>query len=401
MKRILEDFIDDYADELVPADSVPDVDDVPEENSACDKRFFFKATSIPKNKPEEWYISRLRAFKEMFLHSVMTSRVISAVSDDIEFRFFEFNKWKVGHEEIDGVKIAFHDSDKIKFDSSVITFFVSYAADVSDVRKYHRMLVDFGRAFSDSLKKSFGRNASPQFMQAEENDRHMMFYVGRDLDEYIRRSKSVRGRFIEGARSFFPKMKLIEIGQAYDDLSARFESAALSDTDMEFLKGCGLNSRFVKISKVDKETQTIEIDVPDNMVIDFGYANPVSSEIDFNYRNTVIRGAKGCKFSIFVECVDGRPDIECGCKSVKNILSHCDGKPFVKIKVFFFDADAVASMDGVTADFSEIFKGYDVTAVINTKSNHGYGPVQKKSNATIIDSGGKREVELLYKTMDE
>lgn len=397
MKRILEDFIDDYADELVPAA----VDDVPEENPACDKRFFFKAASIPKNKPEEWYISRLKAFKEMFFHSVMASRVISAVSGDIEFRFFELNKWKVRHEEIDGVKIVFHDSDKIKFDSSVITFFVNYAADVSNIRKYHRMLVDFGRAFSDSLKKSFGRSASPQFMQAEENGRHMMFYVGRDLDGYIRCSKSVRGRFIDGARSFFPKMRLIDIGQAYDNLSARFESAALSDTDIEFLKGCGLNSRFVKIPKVDKKTQTIEIDVPDDMVIDFGYANPVSSEIDFNYRNMTIRGAKGCKFSIIVECVDGRPDIELKCRTVKNILSHCDGTLFVKIKVFFSDADAVASMDGVTVDFSEIFKGYDVTALINTKSIHGHGPVQKKSNATIIDSGGKREVELLYKTIDE
>ena len=424
-----EDFFDELDMEEVPHKSAARkiVDEISAEQ-IHEYRYImrFYISAIGKDKKQEWYTSKLKAFQQDFFDILQISRVIEDFSSmDIIFyvqwwncRGFNSN-YEKRIETLDGVKIAYPYSqryctcalDALQGQSSYnqgrlnndITFNMGFTVDCSNMKKFTKFICDITKAFDIAVRRNFKSGARANSVNYEGDGKYQMQISPDDIADVQNFDERIQRKFQTWFRAFNPELMPKEIKQKYEEFKETKKQGLIPADLKQILLYSGLWSDNAKIEVNGKKA---DITLPNSFDWFMGSARWRMSHLLTDTYDIHIHGGKEYKFDYTAGYQEwnGGANIDRGAEveveMIKKALAKADGCNNLQITVDL-TVEKIDKMDGETIDFTKMFPGYNIR--LRCKKKKGFYNWQEKPivkrTIYVIDSKGKKvawEYEIPY-----
>ena len=414
-----EDFFDELDMEEIPQKSaarkIVDDDEISAEQ-IHEYRYILKffISAIGKDKKQEWYTSKLKAFQQDFFDILQISRVIEDFSSmDIIFyvqwwycRGFNTN-YEKRIETLDGVQIAYPYSQKyctcaldaLQGRSSYnhgrlindISFDMGFTVDCSNMKKFTKFICDITKAFDIAVRRNFKSGGHASSVNYGGDGKYQMNITPDDVVNIQNFDERIQRKFQTWFRAFNPELMPKEIKQKYEEFKDTKKQELIPADLKRILLLSGLWSNNAKVEVNGKK---VDITLPNTFDWFMGSMRWRMPHILTDTYDIHIHGGKEYKFEYTYSYRDwnrNTNDADYEVMMINKVLAKTDRCNNLQI-IVDLSIEKIINMDGVTLDFTKMFPGYNIRLRCKKKKgfdNSSHKPIVKRT-IYVIDSNGKK-----------
>lgn len=426
-----EDFFDELDMEEIPQKSaarkIVDDDEISAKQIHEYKYVLkFWISAIGKDKKQEWYTSKLKAFQQDFFDILQISRVIEDFSSmDIIFYVLWWNcrgfnsNYEKRIETLDGVQIAYPYNQELltcALDalqgrklrnqyrmSNDICFDMGFTVDCSNMKKFTKFICDITKAFDIAVRRNFKSGAHANYVEYEGDGKYQMRIAPYDVVDIQNFDERIQRKFQTWFRAFNPELMPKQIKQKYEEFKDTKKQELIPADLKKILLQSGLWS---DNAKVEVNGKKVDITLPNSFNWVMGFIRWIIPCILTDTYDIHIHGGKeyifdySAGYSVWRGNANIEYDAEYEAEMIKKVLAKTDGCNNLQI-IVNLRVEQINDMDGDTLDFTKIFPGYNIRLRCKKKKgfyNWSEKPIVKRT-IYVIDSKGKKvawEYEIPY-----
>ena len=331
--------------------------------------FKFKISSLPKNRPSDWYLTRLKTFRDDFEDMLDKCRHIRDFNHRIVFwmpAYRRENDTPYAEFEEDGLYFIIHEDEDVRFrltgEAERNDIYIEVGMDVSidSVFQLRKIMLSLYRIFQNAVKLNFRSQATPYCVVyvKKEQSQFGCDIKQSDIKDWTDLPVSFDRTLKNMYRAVHPEVKPKDIQKQLDE----WRDAKMNSDDfkgdrraIELLKNLGLyyGNEVVTFDESDK---TVLVKVRGDRKWE---PTKLDKLLDFiNNYEYVITITGICRLHIGFNYVETRLD------DVYRLLD-CLDQDYTKKRILVQIQNSMQLMqkyDGKTIDLTKMFPGYKVTA---------------------------------------